>query len=198
MSKANVHIIGAAQDGRRQRSARSREAIIKASLALIDQGVLVPTAQQIAEQAGVGVRSFFRHFEDMEALFEAVDMHAREQFYAPFERQPVSGTLAERVDGFLKNQLNAYGQLQNIILSAQAQAWRSKVLRHNYARDQRRLRDVLLRWFPELQDKPMAKCEAADAATSFDMWYRLRHHQQLGARESQAIMRDFLLNVLTD
>ena len=46
-------------DGRRQRSARSREALIKASLDLIDQGLLVPTAKQIADKAGVGIRSFF-------------------------------------------------------------------------------------------------------------------------------------------
>ena len=52
-------------DGRRQRSARSRAAIIEASFELMQEGVLAPTAQQIAERAGVGIRSFFRHFEDM-------------------------------------------------------------------------------------------------------------------------------------
>ena len=36
-------------------------------------GALVPTAQQIADRAGVGIRSFFRHFADMDSLFLAAD-----------------------------------------------------------------------------------------------------------------------------
>ena len=37
-------------DGRRQRSARSRAAIIEANFELIQEGMLAPTAQQIAER----------------------------------------------------------------------------------------------------------------------------------------------------
>ena len=55
-------------DGRRERSARSRAAIITATLTLLDNGNLSPTAKQISVEAGVGLRSFFRHFEDMDAL----------------------------------------------------------------------------------------------------------------------------------
>ena len=57
-----------AVDGRRLRSERSVRAIIEAALALQAEGMLVPTAQQISDRAGVGIRSFFRHFEDMESL----------------------------------------------------------------------------------------------------------------------------------
>ena len=66
-----------ATDGRRQRSERSRLAIIEATLALMYEGVLIPTAQQIADRAGVGIRSFFRHFGDMDSLFTEVDEHER-------------------------------------------------------------------------------------------------------------------------
>lgn len=65
-------------DGRRLRSERSQQAIVDASHALISEGNLIPTAQQIADRAGVGIRSFFRHFADMETLFEAVDAATRE------------------------------------------------------------------------------------------------------------------------
>ena len=53
-------------DGRRMRSDRSRQLIIESMLELIRQGNLVPTAQQVADHASVGIRSVFRHFEDME------------------------------------------------------------------------------------------------------------------------------------
>ena len=60
-------------DGRRARSERSKQAIIDAALALMEEGNLIPTAQQISDRAGVGIRSFFRHFEDMDTLFAIID-----------------------------------------------------------------------------------------------------------------------------
>jgi AcrR family transcriptional regulator len=49
-------------DGRRQRGERTRQAIIEAALSLQEEGVLVPTAQQISDRAGVLIRSLFSHF----------------------------------------------------------------------------------------------------------------------------------------
>jgi AcrR family transcriptional regulator len=60
-------------DGRRLRSERSREAIIDVMLTLIEEGALIPTAQQVSERAGVGIRSVFRHFSDMAGLFATRD-----------------------------------------------------------------------------------------------------------------------------
>ena len=175
-------------DGRRRRSARSREALIKASLDLIDQGLLVPTAKQIADKAGVGIRSFFRHFEDMEALFAAADAHARDNVMDLFPRGQGQGDINSRIDAFLDNQAEAYEQLRNIILSTQAQLWRSPTLRQSYARDQNKLRDIILSWFPELAGQLPALTEGLDALASFDMRHRLRHHQKLGVRESKDIL----------
>lgn len=184
-------------DGRRQRSARSREALIKASLELIDQGLLVPTAKQIADKAGVGIRSFFRHFDDMEALFAAADAHARDNVMNLFPRGHGQGDVAERISAFLDNQAEAYERLRNIILSTQAQLWRSPTLRQSYARDQAKLRDIIVSWFPELAGQAPALIEGLDALASFDMWYRLRHHQKLGVRESKDILAALMAGFFT-
>ena len=184
-------------DGRRQRSARSREALIKASLELIDQGLLVPTAKQIADKAGVGIRSFFRHFDDMEALFAAADAHARDNVMNLFPRGHGHGDMAERISAFLDNQAEAYERLRNIILSTQAQLWRSPTLRQSYARDQAKLRDIRVSWFPELAGQAPALIEGLDALASFDMWHRLRHHQKLGVRESKDILAALMAGFFT-
>ena len=184
-------------DGRRQRSARSREALIKASLELIDQGLLVPTAKQIADKAGVGLRSFFRHFDDMETLFAAVDAHARDNFISLFLPGEGHGPIAQRIEAFLDSQAEAYERLNNIILSTQAQLWRSPTLRQSYARDQNELRDIIVSWFPELKGQPPALIEGLDALASFDMWHRLRHHQKLGVRESKDILATLMVGFLT-
>lgn len=58
-------------DGRSARAERTRDAVVEAFLALIDQGYLQPTARQVSVHAGVSLRSVFQHFADMETLFAA-------------------------------------------------------------------------------------------------------------------------------
>ena len=116
-------------DGRRLRSERSRLAFVDAVLALQEEGVLVPTAQQIADRAGVGIRSFFRHFEDMESLFEAIDDHIRDSYEALFINGDRSGTLEERIDGMVTRRADAFESVTNITQGTRAQLWRYHTLR---------------------------------------------------------------------
>ena len=77
-------------DGRVRRGERSRGAIVEALHALIGAGDLAPTAQQVAERAGVGLRSVFRHFRDMESLFAEVDALVTEMGAAIIRLPPAS------------------------------------------------------------------------------------------------------------
>ena len=175
-------------DGRRQRSERSQTAIIEAALALMDEGALVPTAQQIADRAGVGIRSFFRHFADMDSLFLAADEMLISSYEALFEVDNRAGTLSERVARAINLYGNAFDQLRPIILCTQAQLWRSPKLRENYAWHQKRLRKELELWLPEVAALPKDRREALHAAASFDMWHRLREHQGLSPKASSDIV----------
>ncbi len=181
-----------AVDGRRLRSERSRLAIIEAALALQEERVLVPTAQQISDRAGVGIRSFFRHFEDMEALFEAADDHIRDSYEALFLGGDRDGTLEERIDHAVDGHADAYESVSNMVQGTQAQLWRYETLRKNYARNQRGLRKDLDAWLPELKSVPRGTREAIDAITSFEMWHRLRYHQGLSKKSSIKIVSDLL------
>ena len=183
-------------DGRRLRSERSRKAIVDSALALIEAGELVPTAQQIAERAGVGIRSFFRHFEDMESLFAAVDLEARGSYEALFRGGDRHGTLYERIEHAAARHAQAYECVKNMMLSTQAQLWRSKTLQKNYARAQLGLRKDLDDWLPELKTLPRQQREAVDAIASFEMWHRLRHHQGLGKNASTKIVAGLIGDLL--
>lgn len=59
-------------DGRLSRTVRSRLAICDACLDLVQEGVLQPSADQIAERAGLSRRSVFNHFGDLAELYDAV------------------------------------------------------------------------------------------------------------------------------
>ena len=71
--------IAAVTDGRVLRGARTRSGIVQALLDLLNDGVLAPTAAQIADRAGVSVRSVFQHFADMEALYGDLAAEQRER-----------------------------------------------------------------------------------------------------------------------
>lgn len=182
-------------DGRRARSERSKQAIIDASLALMEEGVLIPTAQQISDRAGVGIRSFFRHFEDMETLFATIDDQIRDNAEALFLGGDRDGSLEERILHAVERHADGYEVQANTILSTSAQLWRSEVLRKNYARYQRGLRKDLDDWLPELKQLPREQREAVDAIASFEMWHRLRYHQGLGKAAAIEVVVS-LLNAL--
>jgi AcrR family transcriptional regulator len=185
-------------DGRRQRGERSRSAIIDAMVALQNEGILVPTAQQVAERSGINIRSLFRHFEDMEGLFEAADRQLREYYEAPFLGGDRAGTLEERIEHAVECHADAYEKIRNIFLSTLAQLWRYETLRKNHARGQRRLRKDLDDWLPELKDIPAWRREAIDAIASFDMWHRLRAHQGQSKRAAIQIITSLLKEQLLD
>ena len=188
--------IAPSSDGRRQRSERSQTAIIEAALSLMDEGTLVPTAQQIADRAGVGIRSFFRHFADMDSLFLAADDMLLSSYEALFEVDDRTGALASRVARAVDLYGNAFDKLRPIILCTQAQLWRSPKLRENYAWHQKRLRKELELWLPEASAMPKDLREALHAVASFDMWHRLREHQGLSPKASTDIISSLVMDLI--
>lgn len=185
-------------DGRRARSERSKQAIIDASLTLMAEGNLIPTAQQISDKAGLGIRSFFRHFEDMETLFATIDEQIRDSTEALYLGGDRDGTLDERILHAIERYGEGYEKQRNMVLSTSAQLWRSETLRKNYARYQRGLRKDLDDWLPELKQLTRSEREAVDAVASFEMWHRLRYHQGLSKQATIEVLVKLLKVQLKD
>jgi AcrR family transcriptional regulator len=185
-------------DGRRARSERSKQAIIDASLALMEEGNLIPTAQQVSDRAGVGIRSFFRHFEDMETLFATIDDQIRETTEALFLGGDRDGTLEERILHAVERHAGGYEARSNMVCSTSAQLWRYETLRKNYARYQRGLRKDLDDWLPELKQLTRHEREAVDAIASFEMWHRLRYHQGLNKATAIKVIVGLLNSLVED
>jgi len=179
-------------DGRLLRSERSRQLIIDASRELVNEGVLVPTAQNVADRAGVGIRTVFRHFADMETLFATMDTQLRETYEGLFLGGDRAGSLSERIQHAIERRATAYEKLSSLMLSTRAQMWRSPTLQKNYARNQRGLRRDLADWLPEVAELDNVKREAVDAAASFEMWNRLRNHQGLSRKASMEVVYEML------
>jgi AcrR family transcriptional regulator len=181
-----------APDGRRQRSERSKQAIIEAMLDMIGEGILIPTAQQVSERAGVGIRSVFRHFEDMESIFVMADEARRARYEDIFLGGDRKGTLEQRILHAVEQRAKGYELYGNVMLTTLAQRWRFAVLRKNYERYQRGLRKDLHDWLPELEKLDPGSCEAVHGVASFEFWNRLRDHQGLSKKTAIGVVVNLL------
>lgn len=184
--------IASKPDGRRLRSNRSRQLIIESMLELIKQGNLVPTARQVADHANVGIRSVFRHFEDMESIFETASELCHTEYRGLFIGGDRSGSLQERILHATECHANAYETMSNMILSGSARQWNSEVLQKSYIAYQHQLRRDLDEWLPELESLTESKRQAVDGIASFEMWHRLRNIQSLDKTDSIKIIVEML------
>lgn len=185
----------AQKDGRRARGERMKTAILRTTLVMVKEGNLIPRAQQIADRAGVGIRSVFRHFEDMESLHSSFVQLINEDYPERVEEIDHSLSTIERITRLIEQRVETWELRSNMYLSAHVQFWRSKTISRNYARAQTEQRENLAEWLPELQKLDPTAHESANAIASFEMWNRLRQHQGLDIQPAtQVLVR--MLNAL--
>jgi len=184
-------------DGRLLRSERSRGLIIDAMIALIEEGFLIPTAQQIAERADIGIRSVFRHFDDMDSIFETVNTLMLEETAPLFTGGDRTGTLDVRILHAIEQLTNGYESAKNFMLSGRIRRWNTPVIEKNYAVNQRRLQKELEDWIPEILTLPDDQKQSAYALASFDYWYRLRIDQTVSPDSCISIICNQLSQVVS-
>jgi len=172
--------------------------MIDAALELIEEGNFAPTAKQISARAGVGIRSFFRQFEDMDQFFAAVDEHTVGSFWESFLHEgDREGTLTERLESIVVTYAKAFEEHRSLLLATKSLRWSSRVLKENYERYQQISRANKERWLPEIRQLPSDERELADAYLSFEMWHRLRDIQGLSCETTETLILKALENLLT-
>ncbi len=97
-----------ATDGRVRRSERSRAAIVQALFELLIEGVMAPTADEVADRVSIGIRTVFRQFKDMDALYGALDALLYERFEPIFLAPVPEGSIDERIDEFVARRTRSY------------------------------------------------------------------------------------------
>jgi AcrR family transcriptional regulator len=185
-------------DGRVQRSERSREAIVQALLELVGEGVLEPTAQQVAERADVGVRTVFRHFSDMDTLFAAMNERVTNAVSDLFVEENQAGSISERIEALIERRAKIFGIVEPYRRAQAVQRSRSAFLREEQQRTNKILRTDLLRWLPEVSSFDDEVAEALELALSLESWERLRFDQRLGAKRSQSVIRRIVFALIPE
>ncbi len=97
MQPSEISVQAQPVDGRRLRSARTRQLIIEAYLAFVRESPRIPTAASIAKRAGYSVRSVFERFPDLHSLRVAATDEALLRVSTAVEAQPVAGDRQDRL-----------------------------------------------------------------------------------------------------
>ncbi|MFT7525431.1 MAG: AcrR family transcriptional regulator [Arenicella sp.] len=195
-SKTHNSELASEVDGRTKRGERSRQLIIDAMLALIDEGNLIPTAQQVADRAGVAIRTVFRHFSEMEKLFAEMDSYLQPTFRSLFAGGDRGGSLQERVLHAVECHAHGYTKIAPVVRSTLSQIWRWPVLKTNYDRNQQSLRRDLDDWLPELAKVSQETREVIDTITSFEFWDRLQSRPGINLKTGITLISQLVLDQL--
>ena len=177
-----------AADGRRRRGEDNRARIVAAMLEIIHAGEVAPSAEQVAQRADVGLRTVFRHFQDMDSLYREMSAVIAGELQAVAETPFRSTAWQERVLELIERRAWAFEKVGPFLRASTVFRYRSKYLEVDNTRLVAALREILKRQLPPEIAREQLKLEALDLLLSFEAWSRLRREQGLSPKRAQDVL----------
>ena len=179
-------------DGRRERSRTNHAKIIAAGMELIGKGEYSPNAARVAEVAGVGIRSVFRHFEDMDTLYRQMSTEVEVKVWPLMLQQLEGVTWKERLVSLAKRRMTIQEITFHYRVAADLRRFESVFTVEDHRR--------ILRIEFEMINGCLSETARADtigtagiyALLSFTNWESLRQGQGLSVEDA----RDVVLRLL--
>ena len=135
-----------------------------ASIALVDEGDLRPTAPRIAERAKVSVRSVFQHFDDLEGLYAAVGDRLIERLAHLKISVATDASVNERIAEVVRQRALLLEAITPVRRAATVHAPFSREVRSRLQAGHDFLRCEVDLWFTA----ELSKCSKADRTTTLD------------------------------
>jgi AcrR family transcriptional regulator len=176
-------------DGRRHRSVATRKKIVCALSDLVREGVIAPTAEQVSARAEVGLRTVFRHFDDMETLYREVNTEIDSILQEAMRAQLSGGTWQEKLLHSVVVRAKVFERITPFYLSTQVHRHESPYLRVQLETGASLHRDMLYRLLPRALAKDSTRFEALVLMLSIDAWLRLRREQGLSVAKAIKVMQ---------
>ena len=186
------------EDGRRQRSDRSRRRIIEALFDLIGEGDMSPSAVSVAERADVGLRTVFRHFEDMDSIYDEMTAELSDavmpMIMAPYETTNWRDRLMESVE----KRAEIFEMIFPMKVCMSLRRFQSDFIQTQYERDVALGRSTLKAILPEEIVSNRTLFAALETTLAFTTWRRLRQDQNLSVESARAAIRLMLNGLVAD
>ena len=185
-------------DGRRRRAAANRDAIVRAMFELIRAGDMNPSAAAVAAAADVGLRTVYRHFDDIDSIYREM-AKVLEEKHSILIVKPLFGTgLLQRLEETIDRRVPIYEDIMPIRLASIARRFSSEFLMADYERSlklEEQMVKVAVKPFAPL---PTDAYNAILVAMSFQTWNSLRHDQRLSARKSKAAVMRIIRGIVAE
>jgi AcrR family transcriptional regulator len=191
-------------DGRAARALKTREAIVDACIALVEEGELRPTAPRVAERAGVSVRSVFQHFDDLPSLHIAVIERIAERVRALIHPVDPATPLGDRIEAFVRHRAALLDAVTPFRRAANVHGPFAPEIRRALRRATAQLRDEVAEAFqPELDAVAGSTArhevfEALSAMLSWSAWDALRTDGECSVDQATAVTARAVRALLAD
>ena len=183
-------------DGRRERSRSSRAKIVHAMLDLVQRGDVAPSAARVADHAGVGLRTVFRHFDDMDSLYREMSEQIEAKVMPIVLRSYDDGDWQSQLGQLAKRRAIVFEAILPYRISANIKRYQSPFLMQDYVRLLKLERQLVEALLPRAVIADALTLEALHVALSFQSWRLLRHDQNLPPAQAAAVVQRLVSNVI--
>jgi len=192
---------GATVDGRTARSAKTRTAIADALLDLLADGALRPTAREIADRAGVSVRSVYVHFEDLEDLFCVAAGRHLTRIAPMLTPVAATGSVPERAQALVLQRSRLYDETAAVGRATRLHAAFSptlaRILRDAHTRARTDLERVFAKELAALAGPGRTNMLAVlEILTGPDAWETLRLRHEFTVHQARQCVTDSIVRQL--
>ena len=183
-------------DGRIQRSQRSREKILRAYWELMLGGDMEPSAAAIAEHAGVGLRSVFRHFGDLDTLLLELMSLCYDEVTPQFLKPLKSINWKDQILELVERNVEIWERIKVPHTAGELGRFKSQILMDDYKRS----RNLEISGIRAILPKDINNYDnvlfALDSTLSFSTMRRLREDRKLSIPKVKNIMSLLVKSIL--
>ncbi len=185
-------------DGRKIRASHSRQKIVDAMLSLVMEGDIAPSAESVAREANVGLRTVFRRFTEMEVLYREMIIEVQKKFipqeFSPFSSPQWQQQLLELLD----RKAVIFEKVMPYRVAAQFHKHHSSFIQDNLIKWHGIERKILIKILPSKIVKDVALFNALELTLSLDSWLQLRLEQGLTPKQAENTKKKMVNALLAD
>ena len=161
-------------DGRFARSQKTKDAIVKALLKLL-RNTPFPTAEQVAKESKIGLRTVYRQFKDMESIYLSLHEECMHSLGQMFDSDiDLNKSFKERVNFAISERLTIYEEYETLFIATISNSARLPTLVNQVAESYQIMRERFIKIVPEIKNLSTIKSDLLFTRITFPPWFSLR------------------------
>jgi len=161
-------------DGRFARSQKTKDAIVKALLKLL-KNTPFPTAEQVAKESKIGLRTVYRQFKDMESIYLSLHEECMHSLSLMFNSDvDLDRSFEERVSFAIHERFAIYDEYETLFIATISNSARLPTLVNQVAESYQIMRQRFIIIVPEIKNLSTIKSDLLFTRILFPSWFSLR------------------------